>query len=107
MCHRRKSIRALTPPCATSLQGIAGINYTYTSLPARTKIPGSSYTACVDDVYNGIVDFCAADFWCAIRLSLKNYALGFGTARQKMALERWTNPKPSLPTCTCEYGVPS
>ena len=69
MCHRRKSIRALTPPCATSLQGIAGINYTYTSLPARTKIPGSSYTACVDDVYNGIVDFCAADFWCAIRLS--------------------------------------
>jgi hypothetical protein len=27
------------------------------------------------------------------------------TARQKTALERWTNPKLSRRTCTCEYGL--
>jgi hypothetical protein len=27
-----------------------------------------------------------------------------GTGRQKMVLERWTNPKRSRRTCTCEYG---
>jgi hypothetical protein len=31
--------------------------------------------------------------------------LGFGTGRQKMALERWTNPTLSRRTCTCEYGL--
>jgi len=46
-------------------QGILGINYTYVSHAARTKVPGSSYSACIEDVYNGVVDFCAADFWCA------------------------------------------
>ena len=33
--------------------------------------------------------------------------VGFGTGRQKMALERWTNPKLSRRTCTCEYGLQS
>jgi hypothetical protein len=32
---------------------------------------------------------------------------GFGTGRQKMALGRWTNPKLSRRTCTCEYGLQS
>ena len=31
--------------------------------------------------------------------------LRFGTGRQKMALERWTNPTLSRRTCTCEYGL--
>jgi hypothetical protein len=33
--------------------------------------------------------------------------VGFGTAQQKMVLERWTNPKLSSHTCTCEYGLNS
>jgi hypothetical protein len=33
--------------------------------------------------------------------------LGFGTGRQKMVLERWTNPKHSRRTCTCENGLQS
>jgi hypothetical protein len=33
--------------------------------------------------------------------------VGFGTGRQKTALERWTNPKLSRRTCTCEYGLQS
>ena len=33
--------------------------------------------------------------------------LGLGTARQKMALERWTNPKPQRRTCSPRCGVPS
>jgi hypothetical protein len=33
--------------------------------------------------------------------------LRFGTARQKMALERWTNPKPQRRTCSPRYEVPS
>jgi hypothetical protein len=31
----------------------------------------------------------------------------FGTGRQKMVLERWTNPKVSRRVCTCEYGLQS
>jgi hypothetical protein len=31
--------------------------------------------------------------------------LRFGTGRQRMALERWTNPKLSRRACTCEYGL--
>ena len=30
-----------------------------------------------------------------------------GSARQKMGLERWTNPKPQRRTCSPQYGVPS
>jgi hypothetical protein len=33
--------------------------------------------------------------------------LGFGTGRQRMVLERWTNPKLSRRACTCEYGLQS
>jgi hypothetical protein len=33
--------------------------------------------------------------------------LGFGTGRQKMALERWTTPKLSRRTCAYEYGLQS
>jgi hypothetical protein len=32
---------------------------------------------------------------------------GFGTARQKLALERWTHSKLSRCTCSPRYGVPS
>ena len=32
---------------------------------------------------------------------------GFGTGRQRMVLERGTNPKRSRRTCTCEYGLQS
>jgi hypothetical protein len=31
--------------------------------------------------------------------------VGFGAARQKLALERWTNPKRLRRTCTCESGL--
>jgi hypothetical protein len=36
---------------------------------------------------------------------LRIVALRFGTGRQKMALERVTNPKLSRRACTCEYGL--
>jgi hypothetical protein len=36
-----------------------------------------------------------------------NRKVRVGTARQKMALERGTNPKHLRPTCTCEYGLHS
>jgi hypothetical protein len=32
---------------------------------------------------------------------------GFGTARQRVVLERWTNPKPQRRTCSSGYGLPS
>jgi hypothetical protein len=38
---------------------------------------------------------------------LRFVRLRFGTARQKMALERWTNPNLSRRTCTREYGLQS
>ena len=38
---------------------------------------------------------------------LRIVTLGFGTGRQKMLLERWTNPKLSRRACTCEYGLQS
>lgn len=49
-------------------QGIAAINHTYTSNAAKVHVyerdnTESSYTACIDDVENGRVDMCAADFW--------------------------------------------
>jgi hypothetical protein len=31
----------------------------------------------------------------------------FGTGRQKLVLERWTNPKLPRRTCTCEHGLQS
>jgi hypothetical protein len=33
--------------------------------------------------------------------------LRFGTGRQRMGLERWTNPKLSRRTCSPRYGLPS
>jgi hypothetical protein len=48
---------------------------------------------------------------CLSRLTamqkLRIVMLGFGAGRQKMALERGTNPKLSRRTCTCEYGLQS
>jgi hypothetical protein len=38
---------------------------------------------------------------------LRIVTFGFGTGRQKTPLERWTNPKHSRRTCTCEYGLQS
>jgi hypothetical protein len=38
---------------------------------------------------------------------LRIVTIEFGTGRQKMVLERWTNPKLSRRTCTCEYGLQS
>jgi hypothetical protein len=38
---------------------------------------------------------------------LRIVTLGFGTARQKMVLERWTNPKPQRRTRSPRYGIPS
>jgi hypothetical protein len=38
---------------------------------------------------------------------LRIVTLGFGTGRQKMALERWTKPTLSRRACTCEYGIQS
>jgi hypothetical protein len=39
--------------------------------------------------------------------TLRIVTLGFGTARQRMALERWTNPKPQRRTHSHLYGLPS
>jgi hypothetical protein len=39
--------------------------------------------------------------------TLRIVALRFGTARQRMALERWTNPKPQRRTRSSRYEVPS
>jgi hypothetical protein len=36
---------------------------------------------------------------------LRIVTLGIGTARQKMVLERWTNPKPQRRTRSPRYGV--
>lgn len=49
-------------------QGIAAIDYTHISNAAIAHVferdnTKSSYTACIDDVENGRVDMCAADFW--------------------------------------------
>jgi hypothetical protein len=38
---------------------------------------------------------------------LRIVTLRFGTARQKMVLERWTNPKPQRRTRSSRYEVPS
>jgi hypothetical protein len=38
---------------------------------------------------------------------LRIVTLGFGTARQRMVLERWTNPKPQRRTRSPRYRVPS
>ena len=38
---------------------------------------------------------------------LRIVTLGLGTARQKMAVERWTNPKPQRGTCSPRYRVQS
>jgi hypothetical protein len=38
---------------------------------------------------------------------LRIVTLGFGTARQRMALERWTSPKPPRRTRSPRHGVPS
>ena len=38
---------------------------------------------------------------------LRIVTLRFGAVRQKMVLERWTNPKRSRRTCICEFGLPS
>jgi hypothetical protein len=51
-----------------STQGIAGLQYTTVSNASRAWVyerdnTKSSYTACVDDVENGRVDICPADFW--------------------------------------------
>jgi len=52
----------------SSTQGIAAIDYTHISNAAIAHVferdnTKSSYTACIDDVENGRVDMCAADFW--------------------------------------------
>jgi hypothetical protein len=39
--------------------------------------------------------------------SLRIVTLGVGTARQRMVLGRWTNPKPQRRTLSPQYGVPS
>jgi hypothetical protein len=39
--------------------------------------------------------------------SLRIVTLGFGTGRQKRALQRWTNPKPQRRTRSPRYGLPS
>jgi hypothetical protein len=49
---------------------------------------------------------CAAAFTYSDE-KLRIVTSGFGTGRQKLVLERWTNPKLSRRTCTCEYGLPS
>jgi hypothetical protein len=38
---------------------------------------------------------------------LRIVTVRLGTGRQKMVLERWTNPTLSRRTCTCEYGLRS
>jgi hypothetical protein len=44
---------------------------------------------------------------CTATTKLRIVTLGFGTARQKMVLERGTNPKHPRRTCSSRYGVPS
>jgi hypothetical protein len=39
--------------------------------------------------------------------SCESQRFGFGTARQRVALERWTNPKPQRRARSLRYGVPS
>jgi hypothetical protein len=41
------------------------------------------------------------------KLRIVTLWVGFGTARQKMALERWTNPKPQRRARSPRYKVPS
>ena len=43
--------------------------------------------------------------WHAAMTKLRIGRVGFGTRRQKMALERCTNPKLTRRTCRCEYGL--
>jgi membrane-associated HD superfamily phosphohydrolase len=45
--------------------------------------------------------------YTAMGNKLRIVTLGWGTGRQKMALQRWTNPKRSRRTCTCECGLQS
>jgi hypothetical protein len=45
--------------------------------------------------------------WSVQLKKLRIVTIGFGTGRQRTVLERWTNPKLSRRTCTCEYGLPS
>jgi hypothetical protein len=69
---------------------------------------------CQDSVL--LVRLPASPAWCcmaqcprdkAATNKLRIVTCGFGTARQKMALERWTNPKPQRSTRSPRYGVPS
>jgi hypothetical protein len=52
--------------------------------------------------FDQVLTHSAAPYDTAMQ-QLRIVTLGFGTARQRMALERWTNPKPQRRTCSAQY----
>jgi hypothetical protein len=54
---------------------------------------------------SGGVSVAAAEHRPTAMQKLRIERLRFGAGRQKMALERWTNPKRSRRTCTREYEL--
>jgi hypothetical protein len=87
-----------------------------TSAPsARNCRAGTSSTsaACArgsSRAHRCVYRLCALCRWWAVgcvvqRCQLRIVTLRVGAGRQKVVLERWTNPKLSRRTCTCKYGL--